>query len=579
MEPRANDGARSRAGRPTSEEAARLTEKLRRAAVDTFLEHGYDRTTMEAVARAAGVTKSTLYGRYPDKRTLFIAVSSWALTRQERDARVLEPLPDDLAASLTLIARAILARSVDPDIVRLSRMAIAESARFPEFAASSQATTWSPRIQVIIDLLREHERAGAVSVSNVELAAEQFFAMVGAMPAWLAAYGIYRSPELEDQRLQHAVQLFLSGVLTRGPGHQDRPDSSPATSLAGAGHPSPGTGAGAGAGDDVVDDASSSQTTTSKHAGPRREAAAMRYSRLGRSGLDVSRLALGIRAFGAAGGGCDPATAAGLVARYLDAGGNLIDATDVSADAAEICAASLRGRRSQIVLAAGTSTGTGIGTSGGGGGGDTGMALDQARHGGRNSRRHLRAACDATLRRLGTDYIDLYQLSADDPSTPLEETIEALDDLVRAGKILYVGAADFPAYRIMKAVAASDRLGRARFISLRSAYGPTARAAEREHFPLLAEEGLGFISTPRPENETDPTNPALTARLQAAAAQLGCTTRQLDLAWQWTRPVATVSVDVSGVAQLDELLAAADVDLPGEVITAIDGSTAPSARL
>ncbi|EFC81792.1 aldo/keto reductase [Parafrankia sp. EUN1f] len=571
MEPRANDGARSRAGRPTSEEAARLTEKLRRAAVDTFLEHGYDRTTMEAVARAAGVTKSTLYGRYPDKRTLFIAVSSWALTRQERDARVLEPLPDDLAASLTLIARAILARSVDPDIVRLSRMAIAESARFPEFAASSQSTTWSPRIQVIIDLLREHERAGAVSVSNVELAAEQFFAMVGAMPAWLAAYGIYRSPELEDRRLQHAVQLFLSGVLTRDPGHQGRPDSSPATPLAGAGHPSPGDGD-----DDTVDDASCNQTT-SKHAGPGREAGAMRYSRLGRSGLDVSRLALGIRAFGAAGGGCDPATAAGLLARYLDAGGNLIDATDASADAAEICAVSLRGRRSQVVLAAGTSTGTGTGTSGGGG--DTGIALDRARHGGRNSRRHLRAACDAALRRLGTDYIDLYQLSADDPSTPLEETVEALDDLVRSGKILYVGAADFPAYRIMKAVAASDRLGRARFISLRSEYGPTARAVEREHFPLLAEEGLGFISAPRTENRTDPTNPAPTARRQAAAARLGCTTRQLDLVWQWTRPVASVSVDISDVAQLDELLAAADVDLPNEVITAIDDSTAPSARL
>lgn len=206
---------RSRSGRPTSTEAARLTDRIRRAAVDSFLEHGYDGTTMEAVSQAAGVTKGTLYARYPDKRALFIAVSSWALTRLDHDERVEEPLPDDLAESLTVIARAILARSVDPDIVRMSRIAIAEAARFPDFALSSQAATWSPRIQVIIDLLRRHEAAGSILVKDVEIAAEQFFAMVGAMPAWLAAYGIYRTPETEEQHLQHAVELFLNGLLVR----------------------------------------------------------------------------------------------------------------------------------------------------------------------------------------------------------------------------------------------------------------------------------------------------------------------------------------------------------------------------
>ena len=198
-------------------EAARLTERIRRAAVDTFLEHGYDGTTMEAVAQAAGVTKSTLYTRYPDKRALFIAASSWALTRQEPAERAPEQLPDDLAGGLTQIARAIQARSVDPDLVRLNRMAIAESARFPEFAASSRAVTWTPRIQVIMDLLRRHERAGTVVVTDVELAAEQFFAMVGAMPALLAAYGIQRAPDVEEQHLRHAVELFLNGVLVRTP--------------------------------------------------------------------------------------------------------------------------------------------------------------------------------------------------------------------------------------------------------------------------------------------------------------------------------------------------------------------------
>ena len=207
--------ARSRAGRPTSTEAARLTERLRRAAVETFLEYGYDGTKMETVAQAAGITKTTLYSRYPDKRALVLAVSAWALTRLERDEHVSEPLPDDLAGALTVTARAILARSVDPDIARLNRMAIAESARFPEFAASSQAVTWTPRIRVIMDLLRRHQSAGAIAVEDIELAAEQFFAMVGAMPAWLAAYGIHRTPEVEEAHLQHAVKLFLNGVLVR----------------------------------------------------------------------------------------------------------------------------------------------------------------------------------------------------------------------------------------------------------------------------------------------------------------------------------------------------------------------------
>ncbi|WP_311447233.1 TetR/AcrR family transcriptional regulator [Frankia nepalensis] len=213
-EPRAEND-RPRSGRPTQTEAARLTDRIRRAAVEAFLERGYDGTSMEAVAQAAGVTKGTLYARYPDKRALFIAVSSWALTRLERAEPVLEPLPDDLAASLTLIARAIVARSLDPDLVRLSRMAIAEADRFPEFAASSRAVTWTPRIQMIIDLLRRHEREGSIAVKDVEIAAEQFFAMVGAMPAWLAAYGLHRAPEAEEAHIQHAVDLFLNGLLVR----------------------------------------------------------------------------------------------------------------------------------------------------------------------------------------------------------------------------------------------------------------------------------------------------------------------------------------------------------------------------
>ncbi|NUT49556.1 MAG: TetR family transcriptional regulator, partial [Saccharothrix sp.] len=104
---------------------------------------------------------------------------------------------------------------LDPDIVRLSRMAMAESARFPEFAVSAQTLTWSPRMQAVMDLLRRHADAGTVRVDDIEIAAEQFLAMVAAVPARLAAFGIAREPEVERRHLDHAVGLFLRGVLPR----------------------------------------------------------------------------------------------------------------------------------------------------------------------------------------------------------------------------------------------------------------------------------------------------------------------------------------------------------------------------
>ncbi|WP_018500644.1 aldo/keto reductase [Parafrankia discariae] len=542
MESRAG-GERSRAGRPTATEAARLTERLRRAAVDTFLESGYDGTTMEAVAQAAGITKSTLYARYPDKRTLFIAVSSWALTRQERDERVLEPLPDDLAESLTVIARAILARSVDPDIVRLSRMAIAESARFPEFAVSSQAVTWSPRVQLIIDVLRRHESAGTVVVGDVDLAAEQFFAMVGAMPAWLAAYGIYRTPEVEEEHLHHAVSLFLNGVLAR-------PETTAGPHPAEVGRPAGGRPAG---------------WRTNGPAAVQRASGPMEYRRLGRSGLTVSRFALGATALGTGPAGRDERAAIGVIHRFLDAGGNLLDTTPAAGpgpggtgpggtapDGAvlELCGRAVRDRRASVVLAASVGPPTG----------------PEPREGG-NSRRHLRAACESILRRLRTDHLDLLQLDVDDPTTPLEETVEALDDLVRAGKVLYVGAANLRVHRVMKALSVSDRLGRARFVSFRGRYDLLARELEREHLPLLAEEGLGLISTGYGHG---PADAAAAAAVRAAAAELGCTTAQLSLAWQRTRPVTSITLDVAAVAQLDEHLAALGIELSTEIAVGLE---------
>lgn len=207
--------ARTRTGRPTQAEAAELEHRLRKAALETFLDHGFEASSMETVARAAGITKRTLYARYPDKRALFATVIPWALARHRWDEPAPEATGTDLTSALTAIARSALARALDPEIVRLSRMAMTESARFPEFAASAQSMAWSPRIRAVVDLLRRHADEGTVVVDDLEIAAEQFLALVAAVPARLAAFGVMRDPEVEERHLLHAVGLFLHGVLAR----------------------------------------------------------------------------------------------------------------------------------------------------------------------------------------------------------------------------------------------------------------------------------------------------------------------------------------------------------------------------
>jgi aryl-alcohol dehydrogenase-like predicted oxidoreductase len=281
----------------------------------------------------------------------------------------------------------------------------------------------------------------------------------------------------------------------------------------------------------------------------------MEYRRLGRSGLLVSQLALGAMNFGTRGQHGDERTAIELVHRYLDAGGNFIDTADMYGVSEEICGRALRSRRSKVVLAT-----------------KAGMPTGRDAHDGGNSRRHIRAACEASLRRLGTDCIDLYQIHFDDPATPLEETIDALDDLVRAGKVLYVGASNFHAYRLMKALSVSDRLGRARFISLQGQYSPTVRTVEREHFPLLDEEGLGFINASPTAADSPITNECDIA-VRRAAAELGCTTGQLTLAWQRTGPSTSVIIDARTVTQLEDSLASLNIEIPAETAAGLERAT------
>jgi AcrR family transcriptional regulator len=204
---------RGRVGRPTLSESNRLGESLRSAALDVFLERGFDGATMEAIAQAAGVTKRTLYGRYPDKRTLFVAVVSWATAHWEDE--IPDGVSDDLATGLHAIGRATLARAMDPDLSRLNRMVLSETTRFPEFADKTRSLTWSPRMRALMALLEHHTHRGALEIDDIEMAAEQFLGLVLAIPERLAAFGISRPEEDERRRLDQAVKLFMFGTIPR----------------------------------------------------------------------------------------------------------------------------------------------------------------------------------------------------------------------------------------------------------------------------------------------------------------------------------------------------------------------------
>jgi AcrR family transcriptional regulator len=179
------------------------------------LDYGYDGATMEAIAQAAGITKRTLYARYADKRAVFLDVIPWALTRTVSREANPELDEDNLPAALIAIGRGALKHALDPDTVRLHRVARDVSARFPEFAVSAETLGWSRRQRQVMDLLRRHKEAGTIEVDNIELASEHFLAMVEVLPARLAEFGVYRSRKDQERHLKHAVNLFLRGVLVR----------------------------------------------------------------------------------------------------------------------------------------------------------------------------------------------------------------------------------------------------------------------------------------------------------------------------------------------------------------------------
>ena len=208
----------------------------------------------------------------------------------------------------------------------------------------------------------------------------------------------------------------------------------------------------------------------------------MQYRQLGQSGLLVSELCFGTMSFGAKGywevvGGLDQAAAQRLVDITIDGGINFFDTADVYSHglSEEILGKTLQGKRDQVVLATKVRGRMSANIN------DVGL-----------SRHHIIQSCENSLKRLGTDYIDLYIVHSFDFMTPLEETLSALDDLVRQGKVRYLGCSNYFAWQLMKALSISERKHLEKFVSLQAYYSLVARDVEYELVPLCEDQGLGL---------------------------------------------------------------------------------------
>jgi aryl-alcohol dehydrogenase-like predicted oxidoreductase len=254
----------------------------------------------------------------------------------------------------------------------------------------------------------------------------------------------------------------------------------------------------------------------------------MDYINLGHTGLKISRITLGCMSFGSASWApwvLDEAASNRIIAQAVDLGINMFDTADMYSlgRSEEIVGAALKDiRRDTLVIATKL---------------NAAMSDDPNDRG--LSRKHVFAAVDASLRRLGTDHIDLYQIHRFDPETPLEETLEALDDLVRMGKVLYLGASSMSAWQFMKALGLQRQHGWARFVSMQNHYNLMYREEEREMLPLCRSEGIGVI----------PWSPLARGRLAGRAR----TTRAQSDKYAGTLYDATAASDEAIVAAVGEV--------------------------
>ena len=326
------------------------------------------------------------------------------------------------------------------------------------------------------------------------------------------------------------------------------------------------------------------------------------FRTLGRSGLVVSPLALGTMTFGPGGWNADDTMARAIFDAYRAAGGNFIDTADIySGGESE----RLVGRfiadtkaRDEVVLATkfafNGSASPLTPTQAGGGNPNAGGA----------GAKNIHRALDASLRRLGTEYIDLYWMHIWDGVTPVEEIVQTLGDLVRAGKIRYYGFSDMPSWLAMKAATIASERRVPGPIAMQLEYSLVARDVESEHFPAAREAGMaimpwsplagGFLSGKYKRADTGDTgrlsgaNPFGNSKfvdrnwdildaLKAVAAELGRPVAQVALAWTLARPgVGSTLIGASKVAQLESNIAAADLELSKEQMKRLDAASVPA---
>ncbi|WP_163989754.1 aldo/keto reductase [Pyxidicoccus caerfyrddinensis] len=312
----------------------------------------------------------------------------------------------------------------------------------------------------------------------------------------------------------------------------------------------------------------------------------MEYTRLGNSGLVVSRLAFGVMTFGTGNVPSvykvDTDAARALVDRALEAGINFFDTADAYAggQSEEMLGRLLGTRRKDVVLSTKVGMRTGEGLL------DTGL-----------SRRHVLASAEASLKRLGTDYLDLYIVHRFDPHTPMEETLEAMDQLVRKGSVRYVGFSNWSAWQAARAVGIQERYQWARFTAAQMYYSLVGRDLEHEVLPFVQEAGIGtmvwsplaggFLSGKYTRESLEDANNRLAGfdflpfdkeagfRVVEVMREIGEASRasvaQVALAWLLKKPgVSTVLLGASKLSQLEDNLGALKVSLSDEQVRRLD---------
>jgi aryl-alcohol dehydrogenase-like predicted oxidoreductase len=319
----------------------------------------------------------------------------------------------------------------------------------------------------------------------------------------------------------------------------------------------------------------------------------MEYRQLGRSGLRVSTVTLGTMGFGGTGfaevvGQIDVEGARRQIALARDAGVNLIDTADAYSAglSEEIVGKALGGARDEVLVATKVRMPMGAGPN------DAGL-----------SRHHLIEGCEASLRRLRTDHIDLYQVHEWDGQTPLEETLDALDGLVRAGKVRYIGCSNYAAWQLVKALGISDRLHLQRFVSQQIYYSLQAREAEYELVPAALDQGLGILvwsplaggllsgkyrrdAQPQegrhltdwdepPVRDADQLHDIVDALVEIGEGH-GVSAARVALAYTLGRPgVTSLVIGARREEQLLDNLAAADLELSADERARLDAISAP----